>query len=497
MQAYIDLMGAFALFFVLNGGVGRMKVFFLHSRQTNIDDLVNLLYIDHGIHLPKLTDDLTIISWGGVIEGDTQIVSQQILNPLKEVTRASHKKTMRKLLQLHGLKVEQPPIDLYHLEYQIPIFHLSALTVFAKKRSSKLWSALPFYETNADQFIEMDLTKRVNFYVRRAIREATKAVYALGLDFALVHIGISVKGRTTIIDVMPTPHLNPRLALLFADAIHKFTEEITHPLPFPIVLGADPEFILRKPNGKIVLAAKYMGREGAVGCDAVVLSGHRVILPLVELRPQPSSNPRTLVHFLRRTMHEAAQMIHDPQLEWISGGMPVQGLPLGGHIHFSGIGLSNRLLRVLDNYLALPLVLLEEENSSKRRPRYGFLGDFRRKAHGGFEYRSLPSWLISPSIALGVLSLASLIANHYKILQRQPLHDIETQRAYYKGDKLSILPIIYKLWDDIESTSTFALYHKELKPLRDMMLRMETWQEQEDFRKSWEIMPFRRKEAIL
>jgi hypothetical protein len=240
-----------------------------------------------------------------------------------------------------------------------------------------------------------------------------------------------------------------------------------------------------------------MGREGLVGCDAVVLAGHRVILPLVELRPQPSANPRVLTAHLQSAMQHAAAIINDPHLEWLAGGMPVKGLPLGGHIHFSGVELNSDLLRSLDNYLALPLVLLEGETTRRRRPRYGFLGDFRRQPHGGFEYRTLPSWLISPQIAAGVLSLACVIANHSSDLRRRPLQLMDIQRAYYQGVKHMILPHVHLLWQDIELTSTFKRYQTELTYLRHKMLNMEEWAEHQDFRSSWEISPFTQKEASL
>jgi hypothetical protein len=253
------------------------------------------------------------------------------------------------------------------------------------------------------------------------------------------------------------------------------------------MIGADPEFILRNPNGKIVSADRFMGRDGVVGCDAVVLSSHQVLLPLVELRPEPSTNPIMLTQHLRSLMKRAERMINEPDLDWLAGAMPVKGLPLGGHIHFSGVEVSSRFLRVLDNYLALPLIMLENESVNRRRPRYGFLGDFRKQSHGGFEYRSLPSWLVSPKVTLGVLSLSFLIAHHYLELQQQPLRQIEIQRAFYCGDKPVIEPLIEKLWLDIQNTDMYQKYHKELNSLFQMILHKEVWQEQQDFRKNWNI----------
>jgi hypothetical protein len=232
-----------------------------------------------------------------------------------------------------------------------------------------------------------------------------------------------------------------------------------------------------------------MERVGVVGCDAVILSGHRVLLPLVELRPQPSTSPLALTHHLRNLMQQAARMINDPKLEWLAGAMPVKGLPLGGHIHFSGVDISSRLLRVLDNYLALPLLLLEDETVHRRRPRYGFLGDFRLQSHGGFEYRALPSWLVSPEVTAGALSLAYVIIHHYLELNQRPLHRSEVQRAFYQGDKNVIGPLAEILWQDIKQTAMYERYHAQLNPLYQMIVQRQAWSEQQDFRRNWRISP--------
>jgi hypothetical protein len=457
--------------------------------------MLPLLTFEHGDHIPESKKRLTVLSWGEGGETDSTAKSaHQFFNDLQSVLHTKNKKKMLQTLTLHGLKVkpsEGNPI--FRIHFQIPVFHLKALTVFTKINSVKLWSALPYSDSKFDSYEEVDLSSRVGFHVRRAVREARKAVYALGLDFALVHIGILGMGDTVVIDVEPAPALNQRLAECYAEAMNRFAlelkaaQQITTIPPKRIMLGADPEFILRKPNGKIVSADRFMGRVGDVGCDAVVLSGHRVILPLVELRPQPSSNPLVLTRHLQSLMVQAARMINQPELDWIAGAMPVKGLPLGGHIHFSGIEVTSRLLRVLDNYLALPLVMIEGETTNRRRPRYGFLGDFRHQPHGGFEYRSLPSWLVSPEIAVGVLTLGFLIAHHYLELNQRPLKQLEVQRAFYEGDKNLLEPIAEKLCQDIKRTEMYKKYQKVLDPLFLMIHSREVWQEQRDFRKNWRI----------
>jgi hypothetical protein len=471
-----------------------MEIFFLHTNQAGVAKLLPLLNFDNGDSIPSTLNKPTVLNWGGNLEGGTLAgSSNQIFNDQQSVLQSNDKKTMREALELHGIKTapKRSSPD-YRIQFKIPVFHLKALSVFMKKSHITHWSSLPYSESNEGRFQELDANERVGFYVRRAIREARKSVYALGLEFALVHIGIQ-GGDTIVMDVNPTPVLNQRLAECYADEMNAFAVELraaNHPTMSRtrlILIGADPEFILRKPNGKIVSADRFMGREGVVGCDAVVLSGHRIVLPLVELRPQPSTSPIALTHHLRSLMQKAAKMINEPQLDWLAGAMPVKGLPLGGHIHFSGVEVNSKLLRVLDNYLALPLVLLESESANRRRPRYGFLGDFRRQSHGGFEYRSLPSWLVSPIITVGVLSLGLVIAHHYSDLQQRPLRLLEVQRAFYQGDKDRIKPIVEKLWQDIKETTMYEKYQKELSRLFQMILLKEAWQEEQDFRQNWRI----------
>lgn len=450
-----------------------MECYFLHAQQPGVAKLLPLLAFEHGVRIPAENKNRLIISWGSFSLNDN--------------------KNMRSILELNGLKIAptHSSDSEYRIQFRVLIFHLKAIGVFMKKNPTTLWTTLPNAAVDQAEFVELDLNESVGFYARRAMREARKAVYALGLDFALVHIGILGRGETIVRDVNPAPDLTQRLAECYAEAMNGYaTEHRASKKPSEsnsILIGADPEFILRKPNGKIVSADRFMGREGEVGCDAVVLSGHRIVLPLVELRPQPSSSPIALTLHLQSLMKRAEKIINDPDLEWLAGAMPVKGLPLGGHIHFSGVELTSQLLRVLDNYLALPLVMLEGDNVNHRRPRYGFLGDFRHQSHGGFEYRSLPSWLASPQITVGVLSLALLIANHYLELQQRPLRTIEVQQAFYHGDRNIIKPIVDTLWQDIKLTTLYKKYDKELNHLFQMIQRKEMWQEQLDFRKNWKI----------
>jgi len=490
-----------------------MALFVLLSKESGSTGLLPLLMqTPSGYTLPGDRAFDTVLQWGPVVR---EAGRAHILNPLKCVLRAKHERSWRELLQLHGLKTGSPGAESYVHEYRIPVFHLNALAVFRKERPPALVVAGkrrnrgrklagPLFEASESGFRELPPEEQTGFHVRRARREAAKAVYALGLASGMVRIGITPEGRTVVAGVDPAPELDDRLAELYAEAIDTYGEELERELSVErqgggldkaadfrhrILLGADPEFLLRRPDGKIVSASHYMEREGKVGCDAVVLSGHKVILPLAELRPSPKAEPRELVRELRRTMQMASRLIGDGSLAWLSGSMPAKGLPLGGHVHVSGVWLNERLLRVLDNYVSLPLVLAEGEAAGRRKPRYGFLGDFRRKRHGGFEYRSLPSWLASPELALVVLALVRMAALHYRELDLRPLERVEIQRAYYSGDKEELLPFVRSLWEQLELLPAYGEYQRELDAFRDRLFRLEGWNEQADFRGAWKISP--------
>jgi hypothetical protein len=96
--------------------------------------------------------------------------------------------------------------------------------------------------------------------------------------------------------------------------------------------------------------------------------------------------------------------------------------PLGGHIHFSGPGVYDvkKITMCLDAHLALPLMMLENRasaNARRTRYDYGSLGSIRTgKEHGGWEYRTLPSWLVSYQMTKMVLEISYMIAYDYERL---------------------------------------------------------------------------------
>ncbi|WP_438445742.1 putative amidoligase domain-containing protein [Gorillibacterium sp. sgz5001074] len=612
-----------------------MGVYVLLGRGSRTGLLPLFLKVPCGESAAGAGKDDAVLQWG-IPARDPE--EAYVLNPVKNLLRAKHAKSVREIWRLNGLRTEAEG-ELIQ-EYRIPVFQQEALGVWAKNRPPALvmpraggWSAgmsvvsaeLGRDESRAGRgrsqgnkrpldsgrrttsgtaasrtvsgpasdarYDELDAEQQTAYHVRRAKRDAVRAVYSLGLSTALVRVGVDQKGGTVLLEADSAPALDDRLAELFAEAINRYAEErlaadrqegaitkkpsgtrpapvkqgasdagdvldgpvpegtirrrpqadpaphpsagaATKPVPEgtlrvkrptsdaameaddngsahgsgwpegdpaarrPVLLGADPEFVLRRPDGHFVSASRYLEKEGAVGCDAVVLSRSKVIHPLAELRPKPCASPPELVRELYRTMRQAAALIGDDSLAWLAGSMPAKGLPIGGHVHVSGVWLNERLLRALDNYVALPLVLAEGQAAGRRRPRYGFLGDCRRKRHGGFEYRSLPSWLSTPQLALAVFALVRAVALHYRELPARPLDAADVQRAYYSSDKAELLPVVRSLWPDLERLPAYREYRGPLDALRDRLFRLEGWDEQADFRIPWKIPPFHGGEAM-
>lgn len=483
-----------------------METFLLHAQEKEALELAELIGIPSGIRLPEDWRGQMVIHWGAA---HTEYPQTPALQPIKAIMRAQNRKKRDRLLQLHGMKTmasqltttrgKVEPIQ-FMQKYKVAVFHLQTLIVYEKKETLLLSAKSLQHQRQLSvnsAYIELS-PSQISFHARRATRESAKAIYALGLDYGLVTIGITTTGHTLVLDVDPVPKLNGRLLQLFAQAMERYDQSLSKELERTerVMLGCDPEFLLVNPKGKVVYADRFLTRDGAVGCDAIVLSGHRVILPLAELRPQPSVEPQQLAKNVRATMALAARKITDDSLAWLSGGMPVRGYPLGGHLHFSRCWMNGHLLRALDNYLALPLIMIENESTRGRRPRYGFLGDFRKKSHGGFEYRTLPSWLATPEITRGVFTLAALIVNNYWQLPRQPLQEPDIQTAYYNGDKMRLHREVARLWEDLEQLKGYEVHKGALERLRSLIMSMEPWNEMADIRSAWKITPSLRKEAF-
>ncbi len=334
---------------------------------------------------------------------------------------------------------------------------------------------------------------------------AQRVVYVLGLDFGLVHAAIDVQGRPVVLDVSPVPVFPPRAARIFYDRVKNFIQSRSHSTPWPadlagpdllavkeslVLLGADPEFMLRDTQtGQIIYPSEYLNKEGSLGYDE--RSEHREgrLFPLAEIRPEPDFCPVRLTDKIRDILAKALTFF-PPHIEWLAGSLHFEQYQIGGHIHFSNLDINTRLLKALDNYLAIPLMLIEDPvASSRRRKQYGWLGSVRSKPHGGFEYRTPASWLVSPELTRGCLCLAKIVATEYRTLNKDSLTDPELQKAFYQSKKHYFYDIFQELWEDLTNTTLYSKYACYLVPLVNLISTYSHWDQNIDLRKSWGLLP--------
>ncbi|WP_410510954.1 hypothetical protein PaeBR_12560 [Paenibacillus sp. BR2-3] len=328
---------------------------------------------------------------------------------------------------------------------------------------------------------------------RRGLRRilegiAARALYSVGLDSGEVLLLAKGDRRYVVEELAPLLKRNgERLPEPFRSAELALARDLAQELPGRpgLLMGMDPEFLLQRgPSGGVVPASRYLPPDGVAGCDAGP-PGTRGAFPVAELRPRPRGEPRALLAQLMSAAATADRLIADRSLAWRAGGMPLRGWALGGHLHFSGVTLTAPLLRALDSYLALPMLLLEDARAVARRPRYGVLGDFRHQPHGGFEYRTLPSFLVSPAVAKGAVYLAHLIVSHYEDLPLRPLDREELHAAYYSGDKSPLRVAFTPLMVQLRALGGYGKAARYIEPIFRYIGQGKTWDESRDIRSLW------------
>lgn len=326
--------------------------------------------------------------------------------------------------------------------------------------------------------------------LQRAMSAAVRGLHALGLDSGRVDVALlpiaNGVPREAVCAVNPAPDWPEMLAAAVAKRIPVSAWEQVPAEPW--LFGADPEFIFfDQERGQLVPASRFLPRRGRVGCDAQTDPQDPTARILAELRPPPRHDPLQLVQDIKRCLALVVRRNPDRRLQWRAGSYPAQ-CAVGGHIHFSRQPLDGALLRALDSYLAVPVMLVEPSAAAmRRRRRHGFLGDVRFKAHGGFEYRTLPSWLVSPTMARAVLALAAWVAGSYRTLAHDLFLDTSALDAFYAADKSVFYPLCGQLIDDLSRQRDAERYLPAVAPLLDLIDRRQEWQDAADIRRTWQI----------
>lgn len=390
-------------------------------------------------------------------------------------------------LRREGLPTQLGAVDPFSKPVTVTVWGMVAIQMRSQSmRSPKTGDRSQF----TDRISERAMLTPEHSIWKPIERASVRALYVLGLDYGQVDVLYDNQGKLIITGISSRINgleSSGKQRLLEVMKAFELAWEVELEKGVQANLGADPEFILRSPEGRIVPASRFFSPDGEAGCDSVRIRGERR-WPLVELRPRPSQEPANVTADMRRLLEIVSLRTAGVPLTWQAGALPVPGLPLGGHVHLSGLLLSGERLRALDNAVAVPLRLLEPSEAAKRRPRYGSLGDVRRQPHGGFEYRTPASWLVSPRLALGVLSLAKVAAEHSRELAfERPLDEEKYRDAFYVGDRTLLLEASDRIYDRIRNTTGYHVYRESIEFVFDAIRRNRSWDEAADIRVKWRI----------
>ncbi|GFN30791.1 putative amidoligase domain-containing protein [Paenibacillus xylaniclasticus] len=396
--------------------------------------------------------------------------------------------------------------------YLVSVLHLEPVSV-RRIRSSKLYdpSSAPLIWSSSRSSITNSLSsKNPDLYsvvsgaqlaaqlasdslLRRVVRMAIRAVYSLGLDLGDAVVALHGSGRTAALSVgQSMDGLTKEEQSVWHETLLRFRDwyaaarDAAGSTETPLLIGADPEFVLLREDGRIVPAERYLGIGGGAGADALVV-GRKVQYPIGELRPDPAASPDRLAANVRHQLLRASLRVNDPSLRWAAGAMPVTGAALGGHIHISGVPLTSRLLRQLDRYVALPVAMVEGDHGRGRRPRYGALGDYRIQAHGGFEYRTLPSWLVSPLTAKAAFALTLLCAKDSWELPVMTILEEHVEAAFYEGDRAELLGSLDDIAKELAGSPSYDEFARWIEPLFEAARRGAVWDDSLDIRRKWRV----------
>ncbi len=419
-----------------------------------------------------------VICWG---KSASLAKAAVVINPVNAVRIADSPEKTSLLLHLHGIPVDperlprdavRPVMPPLRDEYALVRVHVADLRILAVDDARGAMRSISRWK------------------YQRIAEGACRAVYVLGLHFGSVDVMVHPSGRWYVGRVDAQPSADDDLARAYGASIADMAESWVEP-PEPsseAALGADPEFALVKAGGKIVYASRYVTHSGLVGYDRQSRANRGSVFPLAELRPNPSPSPFTLVANIETALRRAAELLPTKGVSWLAGSYPMGKYPTGGHIHFSGAPLTTPFLRALDSYLGVVIMLLEQRHRAKRRRRrYGRAGDFRRKEHGGFEYRVLPSWLVSPEATTATLALAKTVAAEWPRLNRNYLSSTQASKEFYLSKKGRFRTLYPRLIHNVLRTETGRKYRAELSYFTKMIEAGEEWHEDRDIKAAWEI----------
>ena len=111
-------------------------------------------------------------------------------------------------------------------------------------------------------------------------RLALRSLHAVGLDIASVRIQVEENGRCSV-NYIQVPETSELQEGIWRDAVRKFTElwmeahkhSKTYSSIQPLLIGADPEFLLLSKQGRVVPAERYLRATMVLVVTLLLLGG--------------------------------------------------------------------------------------------------------------------------------------------------------------------------------------------------------------------------------
>jgi hypothetical protein len=146
-------------------------------------------------------------------------------------------------------------------------------------------------------------------------------------------------------------------------------------MPKKLMIGADPEFEVRDSTGRFVSANRAIKSiSNEFGTDGCSDTG--------EIRPKPGT-PEVVLENISKILSNGNEKVENG-MNLFAGAY--SHVPLGGHIHFSGVEDDDSLIESLDILITKPLRKISH-SKHRQDTGYGDLGEYNSNSHG-WEYRA-------------------------------------------------------------------------------------------------------------
>ena len=252
-----------------------------------------------------------------------------------------------------------------------------------------------------------------------------------------------------------------------------------------------------------------------LGCDGQSALG--------EMRPKHGNNPIEHFNEILELMEQLNDLLvpeivcYEDELQVkagaYQGSRDFEKFLLGGHIHlgFKADISIDSLGQYLSFFCGIPLTLItdtenlyyfemnmeSERNIRHKRKQYGEYGGYREKPYG-IEFRMPSSWLVSPQITIGALSLAYIVA--YEFINQKRTYGFMWSERF--NEKYRVSPnnyiILYKKqnWKiiqenfepiklEIQQMELYPKYKDYIDYIFDMIDNNETWQAERNILPLW------------